>query len=237
MQAAARHRLCPSISVAAEPTGGIVLDLDQAGPAGARQDRFIINISLIIGSTSCCNARHLRPDPAASDRRRQRTDAAAGPAPTWRISMKLTTFTDYSLRMLIYLAAQPGRRATIAEIAEAYQISENHLIKVAHFLGQTGWLDNLRGKGGGLALARPPHEIVVGAVVRQTEGGDLPAECFGEESDLCAIARICKLRGVLGQAVDAFYAVLDRCTLADLVHNRAAIGRLLFAGPTRGNTG
>jgi Rrf2 family transcriptional regulator, nitric oxide-sensitive transcriptional repressor len=151
--------------------------------------------------------------------------------------MKLTTFTDYSLRVLIYLAAQPARRATIAEIAEAYRISENHLIKVAHFLGQAGWLDNLRGKGGGLALALPPQDIVVGAVVRLTEVADLPAECFGEESDRCVIARICRLHRVLGEAVDAFYGALDRYTLADLVHNRAAIGRLLFAGRVRSFAG
>src|SRR5690606_38287290 len=70
-------------------------------------------------------------------------------------AMKLTTFTDYSLRVLIYLAAQPGRRATISEVASAYGVSENHLVKVVHFLGRQGWLRNVRGKGGGLELGRP----------------------------------------------------------------------------------
>ena len=142
--------------------------------------------------------------------------------------MRLTTFSDYSLRVLIYLATDPDRRATIAEIAESFQISESHLNKVVHFLGQNGWLANARGKGGGLALAKAPELIRIGAVVRQTEGLDMPAECFDPESDRCIITRVCRLRGVLGEAVRAFYAVLDRYTLADLVQNRAALSKLLF---------
>ena len=86
----------------------------------------------------------------------------------------------------------------------------------------------MRGKGGGLELAKPPQDIVIGAVVRQTEGADMPAQCFGPEADRCAIARICVLRGVLGEAVRVFYGVLDRYTLADLVENRASLAKLLF---------
>ena len=142
--------------------------------------------------------------------------------------MKLTSFTDYSLRVLIYLAARPGQRATIAEIAGTFEISEHHLTKVVHFLGKSGWLANVRGKGGGLALALEPAQIGVGAVVRATEGAALPAECFGEEGGACAITPACKLRKVLAEAVQAFYAVLDQYTLADLVHNRQAIAKLLF---------
>lgn len=145
--------------------------------------------------------------------------------------MKLTSFTDYALRVLIYLAARPGRRATIAEIAASFAISENHLTKVVHFLGKTGWLANVRGKGGGLELGLAPELIGVGAVVRLTEGEALPAECFSAEGGHCAITPICKLRDVLGEAVDAFYKVLDRYTLADLVHNRQAIARMLFIEP------
>jgi len=145
--------------------------------------------------------------------------------------MKLTAFTDYSLRVLIYLATEPKQRATIAQIATAFDVSENHLIKVVHFLGKSGWLANVRGKGGGLELAKRPEDIVVGEVVRNTEGVALPAECFDrEEQTQCCIARICRLRGVLGEAIDAFYAVLDRYTLADLVHNRAPLSKILFAG-------
>src|SRR5689334_5205885 len=133
--------------------------------------------------------------------------------------MKLTAFTDYSLRVLIFLAAEPGRRATIAEIAGAFDVKENHLTKVVHFLGRIGVLSTVRGKGGGLSLAQPAQSIVIGAVVRQTEGAALPAECFSaEHADDCSIARICRLRGVLHEAVQAFYAVLDRYTLEDLVH-------------------
>jgi Rrf2 family nitric oxide-sensitive transcriptional repressor len=142
--------------------------------------------------------------------------------------MKLTSFTDYSLRVLIYLAAEPGRRATIAEIAGAFGISENHLTKVVHFLGKHGWLSNVRGKGGGLQLALAPDSIVIGQVVRATEGEAVPAECFGDQPDNCSIARICRLRGVLREAVEAFHAVLDGYTLADLVRNRSSLARVLF---------
>jgi Rrf2 family nitric oxide-sensitive transcriptional repressor len=142
--------------------------------------------------------------------------------------MKLTAFTDYSLRVLIYLAAQPQRRATIADIANAFEVSENHLTKVVHFLGKSGWLATVRGKGGGLELAMPPELIGVGKVVRQTEGVTMPVECFSGESNNCSIASICDLRGVLGEAMRAFYAVLDRYTLADLVRNREALAKALF---------
>ena len=142
--------------------------------------------------------------------------------------MKLTAFTDYSLRVLIYLAAQPKQRATIATIASSFDVSENHLTKVVHFLGKAGWLANVRGKGGGLELAMPPELIGVGEVVRRTERGVMPAECFADDGH-CAIAAICCLSGVLAEAVKAFYATLDRYTLADLVQNRRALARVMFA--------
>ncbi|HEY0825963.1 MAG TPA: Rrf2 family transcriptional regulator [Ramlibacter sp.] len=148
--------------------------------------------------------------------------------------MKLTAFTDYSLRVLIYLAAQPGQRATIAQIATAFDVSENHLVKVVHFLGKLGWLTNVRGKGGGLELGGPPEQIVVGQVVRATEGNAVVAECFGDSGGDCQIAPNCRLRGVLGEAVAAFYAVLDRYTLEDLVNNRQQLARMLFISPAPG---
>lgn len=141
--------------------------------------------------------------------------------------MKLTSFTDYSLRVLIFLAAEPTRRATIGEIAAAFDIKQNHLTKVVHFLGRQGFIETLRGKGGGLMLAMAPESIVVGQVVRLTEGTDLPAECFDPATNTCRITRICRLRGVLKRATQAFYAVLDDCTLADLVHNGRALAQLL----------
>lgn len=142
--------------------------------------------------------------------------------------MRLTAFTDYSLRVLIYLAAQPDRRATIDEIAAAFDIKRNHLTKVVHFLGKQGLLTNVRGKGGGLDLAREPKAIGVGDVVRRAEGAALPAECFGDKAHRCRIVRQCALRDVLREAVDAFQRVLDACTLEDLVANRAALGKVMF---------
>ena len=141
--------------------------------------------------------------------------------------MRLTSFTDYSLRVLIFLAADPDRRATVAEIATAFDIKENHLTKVVHFGARQGWLATVRGKGGGIELALPPEQIGVGTVVRLTEGVDLPAECFDRANDQCRITRACRLKGVLRDAVKAFHAVLDRYTLADLVHNRQALVPLL----------
>ena len=142
--------------------------------------------------------------------------------------MKLTSFTDYSLRVLIYLAARPDQRATVAEIAVAYGIKQNHLTKVVHFLGRQGWLATVRGKGGGLQLAMPPADIGIGAVVRATEGTDLPAECFDAAANTCPIARMCRLKRLLGEAAEAFHAVLDGCTLADLVRQPRALSEVLY---------
>jgi Rrf2 family transcriptional regulator, nitric oxide-sensitive transcriptional repressor len=142
--------------------------------------------------------------------------------------MKLTAFTDYSLRVLMYLGATGGQRATIAQIAQAYDVSENHLVKVVHFLGKKGWLANVRGKGGGLELAMAPARIKLGDVVRETEGEMLAAECFGDEGGDCCLSPACHLRGVLGQAIAAFYSVLDRHTLADVIDNREQLVQLLF---------
>jgi Rrf2 family nitric oxide-sensitive transcriptional repressor len=144
--------------------------------------------------------------------------------------MKLTTFTDYCLRVLIYLATEPDRRTTIAEIATSFDISESHLMKVVHFLGKQGWVQTVRGKGGGMTLGAPADSIIIGDVVRRAEGAPVPAECFGLHAGHCSIARICRLRGVLGEAVRAFLAVLDRYTLADVVDNREALAPLLFIG-------
>jgi Rrf2 family transcriptional regulator, nitric oxide-sensitive transcriptional repressor len=141
--------------------------------------------------------------------------------------MKLTAFTDYSLRVLIYLAAEPERRATIAEISGVFDVSENHLTKVVHFLGKRGWISTVRGKGGGITLNLPAHDICIGRVIRDTEGNAEPAECFGEEDSRCAIVSCCQLKGVLFEAVNAFYSVLDRHTLADITRNRQALASIL----------
>ena len=145
--------------------------------------------------------------------------------------MRLNRFTDYSLRVLMYMATGPEQRATIAQIAKAYAISEHHLVKVVHFLGQQGWLKNVRGKGGGLELGMPPERIVLGQVVRATEGVAAVAECFEEGGGHCALSRSCRLRGVLREAITAFESVLDRYTLADVVSNRHQLSQILFFEP------
>jgi Rrf2 family nitric oxide-sensitive transcriptional repressor len=142
--------------------------------------------------------------------------------------MRLTSFTDYSLRVLIYLAAKPDRHATIAEVAGAFSISENTLVKVAHFLGKEGILENARGRRGGMRLALAPGAINLARIVHLTEGTDIPAECFDRGHNECVITRGCRLRGVLAEAVDAFYAVLGKYTLEDLARNRSALARVLF---------
>ena len=145
--------------------------------------------------------------------------------------MKLTAFTDYSLRVLIYLAANPERRSTIAEICAAFDINQNHLTKVVHHLGRRGWVETTRGKGGGLMLARPAADICIGHVVRDAEGQAMPAECFSNEESTCAIASCCRLKGVLAEAVDAFHEVLDRYTLADVARNQRELSGILHFVP------
>lgn len=142
--------------------------------------------------------------------------------------MKLTAFTDYSLRVLIYLASEPGRRATISEISSAFSISENHLTKVVHYLGKQGWISTVRGKGGGMFLAKQAEDICVGEVIRDTEGNAVPAECFAAETSTCAIVSCCKLKNALAEAIRAFYAVLDHYSLADITKDRTALGSILL---------
>lgn len=142
--------------------------------------------------------------------------------------MRLTRYTDYALRTLIYLGLNASRVSSIAEIARAYAISESHLTKVVHQLGRIGLVQTTRGRGGGLRLARPASEIVVGAVVRQTEEDLALVECFANGA--CAITPSCRLRKVLGEALAAFLAVLDRYTLADLLAEGAAPDLALLLG-------
>lgn len=142
--------------------------------------------------------------------------------------MRLTLYTDYSLRVLIYLALHGQRRANIGEIAARYRISENHLVKVVHGLVRGGFVTSYRGKGGGIALARAADDINVGEVVRFCEGQPRPAECFGSDN-ACIITEACGLANVLAEACDIFLATLGRYTLADLVGRRSRLTRLLAA--------
>ena len=140
--------------------------------------------------------------------------------------MRLTAYTDYTLRTLIYLALRPEKQVTIAEIAAAYGVSINHLMKVVHQLAVAGDVTTLRGQHGGLRLGRPAHEIRIGAVVRRTEPDMELAACFGSSAN-CVIAPGCGLAIALSEALAAFMAVLDRYTLADLVTPRDRLAGLL----------
>ncbi|MFZ6761159.1 Rrf2 family transcriptional regulator [Pseudoroseomonas sp. WGS1072] len=153
--------------------------------------------------------------------------------------MRLTLHTDYALRTLIFVGLRAGRLASIPEIAQAFRISENHLTKVVHGLGRAGFLETLRGRGGGLRLARPAREIGLGAVVRATEEDLALVACFpgagAQAGTPCLIAGNCELQAVLAEALAAFLAVLDRHSLADLLEPRQARLRALLgmeeAGP------
>ena len=152
--------------------------------------------------------------------------------------MRLTLTTDFALRVLIQVALNDGRLTTINEIAESFGISRNHLMKVVNELGRRGYLETVRGRNGGLRLKRPPREINIGAVVRDTEDRLDVLGCLGSK-DYCRIGRACVLRGVVQDATDAFLAVFDRHTLADLVKPRRALEGLLLRSrsvATRGDT-
>jgi Rrf2 family transcriptional regulator, nitric oxide-sensitive transcriptional repressor len=142
--------------------------------------------------------------------------------------MRLTRYTDYSLRVLMYAGARGDQVSTIAEIARVYGISRDHLMKVVQELGSAGYLRNVRGRFGGVLLARPPSEIVVGEVVRRTEADFDLVEC-----GTCVIAPVCRLTGALSQALEAFMAVLDGYTIADLLTARGDLLRLFAERPAQ----
>lgn len=135
--------------------------------------------------------------------------------------MRLTRYTDYALRVLLYLGARPKALSSVSEISRTYGISQNHLTKVVHELGKGGYVTGVRGRYGGIRLARPADEINVGAVVRFTEEGFELAECAA-----CVIAPACGLTGVLAEALAAFMAVLDEYTVADLIKKRSKLVHL-----------
>jgi Rrf2 family transcriptional regulator, nitric oxide-sensitive transcriptional repressor len=141
--------------------------------------------------------------------------------------MQLTLHTDYALRVLIHVAIADGKLITINDIAKTFDISKQHLMKVVNNLGQKGYLDTVRGRGGGIRLRRPPRDINVGAVVRETEERLDVIGCLGRRG-YCPIERVCELRGVFHEATSAFLAVLDAYTLADLIKPRRALSSLLL---------
>lgn len=143
--------------------------------------------------------------------------------------MRLTLYTDYSLRTLIYLGTKEDNQlSTIQEISDAYNISKNHLMKITHQLGQLGYIETIRGRGGGIRLAIDPKTITLGEIVRQTEEDFHLVECFDKENNLCKIAPACQLKGVLYEALEAYLAVLDRYSLEDFLHSKEKLRALLL---------
>ncbi len=130
--------------------------------------------------------------------------------------MRLTMYTDYSLRVLLYLASREEGTVTITELADFYKISRNHLVKVVHNLGLKGYILTTRGRNGGIKLARPAKAILVGDVVRSTEPDFDLLECFNPATDQCVITSSCSLKSVLFNAQKNFLSTLDQYTLADI---------------------
>jgi Rrf2 family transcriptional regulator, nitric oxide-sensitive transcriptional repressor len=131
--------------------------------------------------------------------------------------MQLTKFTDYSLRTLVYLGEHPDELITIKEISDYYGIVHSHLTKVVHLLSTSGYVHGVRGRNGGIRLARPPQDIMIGAVVRATEENLFVLECFDPKKQFCRLLPGCKLKNAVNAAYKAFFSVLDNATLADVI--------------------
>lgn len=141
--------------------------------------------------------------------------------------MQLKQYTDFSLRTLIALALNPGARLTVTEISKAYGISRHHLMKVVVRLAELGYVETVRGKRGGVRLARTPGEIRIGTVIRKMESELAVVECLKKEGRPCPIAPACRLKGLLREATREFIDSLDRHSIDDLLQQRAPVARLL----------
>ena len=141
--------------------------------------------------------------------------------------MKLTKFSDYSLRLLIYLGVHPDRLVPVAEVSRAYHVSPHVVVKVVQLLVEQGLVVSVQGRNGGLRLAKPPEEINVGRLIRRTEPGLDLVECFDRARNTCPIEPACGLKGALKRAQRAFFGVLDEHTLADFLPRAPTLIRLL----------
>lgn len=143
--------------------------------------------------------------------------------------MRLTSYTDYSIRVLITLAAlNKHEKLSIQEIADAFHISKNHLMKVVHRLGQLGLIDTTRGRGGGIRLKLEPKDINLGWLVRKTEDDFHIVECFDEARNACIISSICKAKHMFNHAINAYLQVLDQYTLQDMTTNNEALKHIIL---------
>lgn len=149
--------------------------------------------------------------------------------------MRLTVYADYSLRVLTYVGLKEPNLSTVKEISESYAISRNHLMKVVHQLGLLGYLESVRGRNGGVRLALPPSDINIGAVIRQVENDLALVECFDAGASRCRIEPACMLKPILGEALAAFFSVVDGYTVQDLIAPHRRLERLLRQG--RGEVG
>ena len=149
--------------------------------------------------------------------------------------MKLSLFSDYALRVLMY-GALKGQSFQLDEVTEAYDISRNHLAKVVNSLSKLGYLDTRRGRGGGIQLGMKPEEIRIGVLVRKTEDQPVIVECFDAATNTCRLNGNCRLKGVLAEAMNAFYAALDQQTLSDLIAGApgARMKKALMSAGTEG---
>ncbi|AET89419.1 MULTISPECIES: Rrf2 family transcriptional regulator [Caballeronia] len=144
--------------------------------------------------------------------------------------MRLTDYTDYALRVLLYLSVRPSGLSTIQEISDAYGISKNHLMKIVQQLGELGWVETVRGRNGGLRIAARTNDLTIGEIVRKTESDFAIVGCFAERdtaAQRCVIQPHCRLRGVLAAARDAFLAELDKHTIGELAHPANELAALL----------
>ena len=146
--------------------------------------------------------------------------------------MRLTAYTNYALRTLMFCALHPGQTVRVEDVSQAYGISRAHLLKAARQLGQLGYLENTRGRSGGIRLGRPPESIVIGEVVRHTEEQDAFVECFNPGTNTCPLIGLCKVSLLFRTAISAFFTELDKVTLADMIANGPALlDRLSGTGP------
>ncbi len=142
--------------------------------------------------------------------------------------MKLTQYSDLGLRLLMYLAMRNGESVTIQEVSDRFAVSKNHMVKISHHLTKSGLIESLRGRNGGVRLARPPQNISIEDALRATEDNFDLVECFSAENNHCVISGECKLSGVLDAALAAFFSVLRQTSLADLVKNGKALEEALL---------